>query len=188
MESDGNSMIVNEAYRIPDFWLDDGDGRRYRWIDADEIMGYLDLPERTSGRQQPYEIVHPIFIEESWDVQLPNKMRLEDLDDSIVTQWMRFSKAAVVNEDGTLVNVRFQYQTLSNEVAAEDLTEYAAAVNRIHDMASFYVEDEPGIVTAIEVAGSQVSQTGMLHWWLLLPGLALLLVRTPTLMGKPLLA
>ncbi len=190
MEAEGNSMIVNETYRIPDFWLNDGDGRRYRWINADEIIGYLDLPERTSGRQQPYEIVHPILIKESWDVKLPNRMRLEDLDESIVTQWMRFSKTAEVSEDGTMVNVRFRYQTLSNEVAAEDLTEYAAAVNRIHDMASFYIEDEPSIESAVEVAGSQVSDIGLLHWWLLLPGLALLLVRTSStrFMRKPLLA
>ena len=190
LEGEGSSMIVNEAYRIPDFWSNDGDDRHYRWINADEIMGYLDLPQRTSGRQQPYEIVHPILIKENWEVKLPNNARLEDLDDSIVTQWMRFSKAAEVNEDGTLLNVRFRYQTLSNEVAAEDLAEYAAAVNKIHDMASFYIEDEPSIEAAIEVVDRQFSKTGLLHYWWLLPGLALLLVRTykSRLTGKSLLA
>lgn len=190
VEGEGSSMIVNEAYQITDFWLNDGDDRRYRWINADEIMGYLDLPERTSGRQQPYEIVHPILIKESWEVKLPNRMRLEDLEDSVVTQWMRFSKAAEVNEDGTLVTVRFRYQTLSNEVAAEDLTEYAEAVNQIHDMASFYIEDEPSMEAAVQVADSLASKTGLLHWLWLLPGLALLLMRAfpSRFMGKARLA
>ncbi|WP_169727410.1 DUF3857 domain-containing protein [Granulosicoccus antarcticus] len=178
IEAEGDGVVIEESYRIPDFWVSDGEVERYRWIHADEIMSYLDLPARTSGRQQPYGIVHPIIIEESWDVTLPYGMRLEDLNDSVETPWMRFSKQATVNEQGTHVNVKFRYQTLSNEVAAVDLVDYAAAVTRIDDLASFYIEDEPpAVAAAIKVAGYEVSKAGMFYWWMLAPGLAILLLR-----------
>lgn len=137
----GNSYQVTEFYNIPEFWQQDEDFERYRWLFADEIIGYLDKPEKTNGRLQPYQLIHPIDILESWTVNMPKGLRLDDLDSTFSNQWMSFTKQSTLSEDGTQLNVEFHYQTLVDEVAAEDLKTFSNSVEKITDLASFYIED-----------------------------------------------
>ncbi|NND89434.1 MAG: DUF3857 domain-containing protein [Granulosicoccus sp.] len=170
-EEPGNTVVVTEQYRIPEFWNADRNVERYRWVYADDIIAYLDMPERISGRRLPYEIVHPIMIEETWDVLMGEAHRVDDLEGELKNDWMNFSKTSTISEDGTRLSVTFRYQTLKNEVAAERLADYADAVTQINSMASFYIEDEPSMGAAIRSASTGLANTGRVHPLTLLAGL-----------------
>ncbi len=179
-EESGNALHVVEQYLIPQFWQSDENFERFRWLYADEIIGYLDSPDDAINRQQPYELVHPITVEETWTVSLPEPLRLEDLDAQLANQWMSFSKRSTLSEDGRQLSVTFRYRTLANEVAADDLVAYAESVDLIEDMASFYIEDEPVHGVAMKLASDvteELAKAGGLSVLSLVGGVLLLLFR-----------
>lgn len=168
-DSAADNIKVTERYRIEDFWTADENVDRYQWLYADEIISYLDTPEQTFGRQQPYELVHPIVIVETWQVTIPENLRLDDLDGVFKNEWMSFSKESTLNGDGRSLTVVFRYQTLANEVAARDLKEFAESVEKITDLASFYLEDVPTLGAVIKTA-TGLSEAGALNWAALVLG------------------
>lgn len=153
----GSEMVVNEQYRIPDIWQADENVDSYRWLFADDVLGYLDKPDETRGRQQPYELVHPVVIEETWDVLMPEAFRLDELNASLSNDWVSFSKESTVSDDGRHLQVTFRFKTKANEVPAKDLPAYARSVKQIEDMASFYVEDKPSMRAALSSATSELT-------------------------------
>lgn len=169
-----NRMFVKEHYAIADLWMSDENADQYRWLHADEIQGYLDMPEDIAKRQQPYELVHPIIVEESWKVLMADRLRLDYLDSEFRNEWLSFSKSAVFNEDKTELTVTFRYATLANEVSAEDLQEYADSVEAIDDMASFYLEYEPEKLSVSRISSSLASTGAMSLWFLLLGSVGLM--------------
>ena len=145
--SDGADGILEifEQYSINNVWMSDANIERYRWLYADEIIGYLDEPQDVRGRVKPYEISHPVSVEETWVVSLSEPLKIDYLEAQFNNEWLSFSKSSVMNEDGTTLTVKFLYTTLANEVLAEDLQAYADSLERIKDMSSFYLEHTPGL-------------------------------------------
>ena len=168
VEESGNTMVVTEQYRIPQLWLSDDNVSRYRWVYADEIMSYLDRPDTVAGRQQPYELVHPIDIEERWTVAMPLPLRLDDLDAAVNNRWFSFSKRSQIENGGKSLRVDFRFRTLVDEVAAADLGDYAAAVDEVYELASFYIEEKPSLGAAVKEVAAEMAQAGGAHPALLL--------------------
>lgn len=175
-DADANQLRIVESYSVDDFWMADENVDTYRWIHADEIMGYLDEPDDIQGRDQPYAVMHPIVIEETWVVSLPEKLRTDDLEAQFQNAWVSFSKQSSFNEDESELTVTFRYSTLTPEVAAEDLQAYADSVTKIEDMASFYLEHQPRLLSAKALA-SELTHAGALSFWFCLPGLLFPLLR-----------
>ena len=170
--TDGNhdTLQISEQYSITDLWMADANIERYRWLYADEIVGYLDEPEEVQDRVQPYELVHPVSIEETWVVSMAEPLRLDDLEAQISNAWVSFSKQSALNEDESELTVKFRYATLADEVSAEELQAYAESVEKIRDMASFYLEQEPGVVSVSKIA-TKIRQAGALNVTVLMFGL-----------------
>ena len=156
-----DSIEIVEQYTMADVWMSDANIERYRWLYADEIIGYLDEPEEVRGRVQPYEIYHPVNIEETWVVSMSERLRIDELEAQFSNEWMSFSKQGVLNEDESELIVTFRYKTLTNEVSAEKLKAYAESVEFIKDMASFYLEQKPGVSSVAEIA-SEIKRAGAL--------------------------
>lgn len=57
--------------------------------------------------------------------------------------WFRFVKKALLLNDGKSFEVRLRFETLTREIAAADLESYAKAVEVVHELSSFYIEDTP---------------------------------------------
>jgi len=170
-EGPAGSMLITEHYRIPELWMSDEHVSKYRWVYADEIMSYLDLPETSNGRQQPYELIHPIDIEERWDVAMSEPLRMEDLNAEVENEWFSFTKESSLDEAGELLSVTFRYRTRVNEVAAAHLADYSAAVEEVQELASFYIEDKPSMGAAVKEVGVEIAQAGSVHPVFLLLGL-----------------
>lgn len=66
------------------------------------------------------------------------------------------------------LSVIFRYRTTANEVAAEQLSDYAAIVRQVYDLASFDLEEKPSLGAAMKVVASDVVRTGSLHPMVLL--------------------
>jgi len=147
-EADAGRLEISEAYRFDEIWLNDKNVDEYVWVYGDEIIGYLDKPDKASSRKQPYELLHPIIIEETWHVSLPYAMRLDELDKEIDNEWMHFSKTHTLDASDTRLTVSMRYETKVDEVAAKDLVAYRRAALAIEDAASFYIENSPAIAAA----------------------------------------
>lgn len=176
VDSAENTMLITEQYRINDIWMSDENVKRYRWLHADEIMSYLDHPEQIRNRRQPYELIHPVAIEESWTVSMSEPLITDELDEQFSNAWLSFSKQSTVSDDGSQLTVTFRYSTLANEVAAEELQEYAESVKEIEDMASFYLEHQPPTLSVRTIA-SNLAKAGAVHYWFLLLGVIVLVNR-----------
>lgn len=162
-DSAGDRMQVKEQYTVNDFWLSDENVDRYRWLYADEIISFLESPDNVDDRQQPFELVHPIVIDETWQVTMPDNYRLDDLDAEFSNDWMSFSKQSTISEDNTGLTVVFRFRTLSNEVAAKDLKEFADSVDTITDLASFYIEDTPTLKAALSTTIG-INEATRINW------------------------
>ncbi len=175
-ERDGGLLEISEAYSFDDIWLNDENVDEYLWVYGDEIIGYLDKPSKISGRVQPYALMHPVVVDETWHVFLPSSLRLDDLDAEIDNEWMSFRKSHELDASGTRLTVSMHYETKVDEVAGEDLAAYRRAVLDIEDAASFYVENTPSMAAAkldtnaeknnnnsqAPVAGSTLQSEGLL--------------------------
>ena len=147
-EQDGGLLEIVEAYRIDQLWLEDENVDEYIWVYGDEIIGYLDKVKKTSGRIKPYALRHPVIVDETWQVSLPSKLRLDDLDAEIDNEWMRFRKTHELDASGTQLTVSMTYETKVDEVAGQDLAAFRRAVLEIEDAASFYIENTPRAASA----------------------------------------
>ena len=88
------------------------------------------------------------MVDETWQVSLPSKLRLDDLDAEIDNKWMHFRKTHELDASGTQLTVSMTYETKVDEVAAQDLAAFRRAVLQIEDAASFYIENTPRAVSA----------------------------------------
>ena len=170
-------LTIGEKYSIDKFWTADENVERYRWVHADEVIAFLDSPDSITDRKLPYELIHPVRVEETIEVIMPEGLRIDDLQASVQNSWVSFSKESTLNDDGTRLTVNFRFQTLTDEVAAEDLAEYAESIVEISDLASFYLEDRPTLGSALAEATSELTEGGAQHPLMAALFLMLLFVR-----------
>lgn len=158
----GNSSTFVERYTIGDFWDFSEKVGEHRWLYADEIIGYLDLPTKTENRKRPYELAHPVSISETWVVPVSDDVRMLLEEASVENEWISFSKTIVTNEEEATIS--FVYATLANEVAAVDLDRYVASVEEINNQASFYLQNSPALAAATQ-AVSIPWNTAKIKFW-----------------------
>ena len=173
--ADNNSTSI-ESYTINDFWDYNDKVGEHRWLYADEIIGYLDVPKKIENRKRSYELRHPVNIVETWVVPVSEKIRMYLQEATVESDWMKFSKTATINEEARQATIVFTYRTLTNEVAANDIDAYVAGVEEINDHAAFYLQNSPGIAAAMPVAPWNTAKIkfwvvflGMIYftgWWL----------------------
>ncbi|MEE9320794.1 MAG: DUF3857 domain-containing transglutaminase family protein [Granulosicoccus sp.] len=152
-DTEKNQLTLVEQYEVRDFWMSDENVDRYRWLNADEIMGYLDKPDEAHSRQYAYAVIHPLLIEENWHVSLPSALRIDDLEAELITPWFEFSKNYELNASGTELSVSMTWKTLVDEIPKADLLAYSEAVDEVEDLASLYIEDIPSEVAYDDVTG-----------------------------------
>ncbi|MDB4222502.1 DUF3857 domain-containing protein [Granulosicoccus sp.] len=147
-DSDGNSSTFVENYTIEEFWNFSETVGEHRWLYADEIIGSLDLPNKTENRKRSYELNHPISITETWLVPVSDNVRMLLDEASVENDWVSFSKTVSISEADKQATITFTYATLTNEVAAPDLDRYVASVEQINDHASFYLQHSAELAAA----------------------------------------
>ena len=108
------------------------------------------MPRKVDGRRHPYELAHPVDIQETWVVPVSADIRMYLQEASVSNEWLTFSKSAVIDEAESLATITFSYSTLKNEVAARDVDRYVASVEQINDHASFYLQHAPSLAAARE--------------------------------------
>ena len=193
IEQEAARAQTQELYKIHEFWNSDNRVDEYHWLYADELQNYLVRPSDAVVRTEPYEIAHPVKITETWQVQLPYPMRLDDLSASEVNDYFAFHKTYELDPSETQLTVHLSYESRSNEIPAEDIQAYSAAVDRADDQANFYIENtEPetpvyqasvfkgGIDGFDEIPGVFWFLLGLLSW--VLPGVIYLVHRRPAAM------
>lgn len=141
-DRDDNTVEMLERYRLGDWWSSDENIERYAWLYGDEVVDYLETPEPEEDRQGDYYLGRPRDIVEHWTLELPYRMRLEDLYGSESNAWFDVSKTATVTDEGRRVEVTMQLRSRQRQVPPERIQDYLAAVARAKDLLSFYVEDE----------------------------------------------
>ncbi|MFK8075160.1 MAG: DUF3857 domain-containing protein [Granulosicoccus sp.] len=169
-DSANNLSTSTERYSIEDFWNTDEKVGEHRWLYADDIIANLDLPRKIDSRRHPYELTHPIDIQETWVVPVSADIRMYLQEASVSNEWLTFSKSAVINEAESLATITFNYSTLKNEVAAQDVDRYVASVEQVNDDASFYLQHAPSLAAARE-ATVVPWNTPKVKFWVLFIGM-----------------
>lgn len=150
-ENSANNLSTStERYSIEDFWNVDQKVGEHRWLYADEIIAHLDLPKSVEGRQKPYELAHPVDIQETWVVPVSSDIRMYLQEASVENEWLSFTKNAVIDEESGTSTITFNYSTLKYEVEAHELDRYVESVEQINDHASFYLQHAPVLAAAKE--------------------------------------
>jgi transglutaminase-like putative cysteine protease len=165
-DSEGNSSTFVENYTIEEFWNFNEKVGEHRWLYADEIIGSLDLPNKTENRKRSYELNHPISITETWLVPVSESVRMLLEEASVENEWVSFSKTASISEEDKQATITFAYATLANEVAARDLDRYVASVEQINDQASFYLHHAAELAAATP-ALSVPWNTAKIKFWVI---------------------
>lgn len=136
-----NTVETSETYNVADFWMEDGEFEKYKWLFADEVQAYLDVPE-DEQRENSLKVQHPVNIEEVWEVVAPHRLRLDDLDGTEENEFFSLTKSHEYDKQSETLKVTFKYESRAEEVLPEQLEKYRNAVVRADDMASFYIEDK----------------------------------------------
>jgi hypothetical protein len=167
-ESDGNSNETQESYSLEDFWQIDGNGRRYRWIDADDVSEYLSSPSDAYVRTSPYALNHPNTITERWVIDLP--WAVQD-DQSVVieaNEYFELERKLQMDSELQRMVMQVRYKTLQSEVPVTALRSYADAVARATDLASLYIEDNGVALANTAVSDRVVSSLSDNELWIFL--------------------
>jgi len=152
-----NSLTTTEEYRVRDIWNTEKGAKRELRVYGDEIFNSLEQPDHPHRRTQPFQISHPRDITETWRLELPRGMRVDELEVNDHTAWLMFDKSYSLDESGRQLTVTMRYRTLTNTVEATEMTEYVEAVARIRELANFYVNDSSSIAetTVVEAQGAK---------------------------------
>ena len=147
-----NIFTVIEHYEIKDFWTDDDESvdYDYLYVYQYEIYDALQTPE-TRKRNAPFDISHPVSIEQKTKIIMPESWNVTDKNTVIENNAFYFSKKQ--SGSANVINMDSVYKTKSGYVNADEIDSYIDDVNRIKDEVELYVyqgRGESGYFTVLE--------------------------------------
>lgn len=148
-----NSIVATEHYRVRQFWREGA-----RWLYAAETDGYLKLPN-VVRRTLPLHLSHPVWVQESFAVELPFMSELEDRYDSVADDALMFSRD--IKETGTRVLVTFNYRSLGGSVPSAKASEHFHMLQRAREWNGFNLsgDDAPQVSSHRRAADLKVLLT-----------------------------
>ena len=130
-----NRVVTHEYYRIEKFWKAVPDQSQYEGnLDPQVIRDLFGKP-RTQVRTMPLAIDHPDHYVLETTVALPEHWALQDAREAVEHPAARLTLTRTYR-NRTLV-MRYEYEALTNCVAAADVTGYLAAVERMEDLLGY---------------------------------------------------
>lgn len=122
-------ITLTEHYTIPGFWKDSKHEFPAQYF-GDELRKPGDV-----RRASPVAITFPYNVEQLTEIHLPDTRRVETGEKTVEDDALRFT--ARVEQDGSVVRVRYALVTKRDSVPVEQVEKYLATLESANDIASF---------------------------------------------------
>lgn len=153
-----NEVRLQESYRIPDFWEDDEEEKRWQcFFYSNAVYAYLSRPEERQ-RLDPFAISHPVDVHQTLHILVPD---VWDIRPSVFTEQnshFKFTSEISFDAAANTITLDYRYRSLKDAVQPEDLAEYLAALDRVEDELDYYLSE------SYAQAGSLSSGEAALYW------------------------
>lgn len=126
-----NILVVSEKYRVPHFWLDNK-----RKFYASRIGDELTKPNITR-RTTPLAIPHPVDIEQTIEIRLPEAFDLDTDAGRISDSGLRFDYR--YGSSGKTIRLYYHLQSLSDSVPADQVASYLHTIDEIDGHTSYQI-------------------------------------------------
>jgi transglutaminase-like putative cysteine protease len=128
-----NVIEVVERYSLPDFWTYSAEQKRQTGnIRSASLRTHLRQPDKLI-RTSPMATEHPLDIEETTEVLLPESWKMNIEPTVIKDPAFEFSHTVSVTEEGKKITFRDRFRTVSDRVAPEKMAEYAKNLDKASD-------------------------------------------------------
>ena len=137
-----NRIVVTERYHIADFWKrSEANQRTEAQVDSPDILELLQVPDERI-RQAPLRLSHPVDVELTTEVMLPDTWSVEDETTTVEDPHFRYQRTIRGGQTRHIVMVD-KYQSLANHVAAADVERFASNVEKARASSGqlFYTPD-----------------------------------------------
>jgi len=121
-DRDGNTLVINESYAIPNLWGAAG-SRHSLYVYPYTFSGDLsDFAHMGETRSAPYWLGEPKNERHRITVHLPESMRIESSTYASDNPWYRFTYSA--NQKGDTLELAYRYETLAETVDARSFPSF----------------------------------------------------------------
>jgi hypothetical protein len=132
---ESNRMTTHEVYAIDSFWKFDSVTHKYSVETyARTLSNYLKIPD-TKIRNNPYTVVHPVYINQVIKIHLPEPWTVEDEVQTIQTPSFFFHSSTWYHDNS--VRLGYTYQTKKDFVPAAEIKEHLAKINQARSGLTF---------------------------------------------------
>jgi transglutaminase-like putative cysteine protease len=132
-----NTLVINEYYRIPDFWQQSEDQETLTAaFHCTEFSDLIRKP-KTTIRSMPIGVAHPQYIAQRTTVKLPESWDIEQEQGAVENSALRFTYDIAYAE--TVLALNYTYRTKQDFVAADKATDYIADLNRIKNQIGYWL-------------------------------------------------
>ena len=146
-----NRILVKETYTIADMVSPSDDGKRSLvGIFMPEIAQALREPSATV-RKSPLRLLYPENVNQHIEILLPANWPLKPSGTTIDDPAFHFEQTAIV--DGSRLVIHDNYQSLADEVAAQDMPRYVSNLARAREAAGYELSwNKAAAATTIAIA------------------------------------
>lgn len=140
-DREANVVRLTEHYAIREFWQPMDDGRFKATFHPMEIRSRIWVPD-TVDRSMPIGRDHPDHVSVAIDAKLPMTFEFKDSKQAIDDPAFRFRYEKSVH--GRDLSLRYEYESLADSVAPENVKTYLERVDEAHDLLSYSLWKQPG--------------------------------------------
>lgn len=134
-DEQANVINVTEQYVIPRFWKE----QAHTFL-AERIGEELTKPD-VSRRTMPLRVVHPTYVEQLIEIQLPRPQAVEPGTETVEDDALSFT--ADVTTAGNVVKLHYTLRTKQDAVAAKDVAHHLAVIDDARDLAGYQLKQGP---------------------------------------------
>ncbi|SFG66907.1 DUF3857 domain-containing protein [Pontibacter chinhatensis] len=145
-----NKFIVVEKYKIPGFWQPQhkNDQVLEGWFSPLAITGYINQLQ-SSKRTMPMALGHPVHVELSIRVLLPQAWPVDNATQRIDDDAFLFTKKITYSPNGTELDIDMMYQTKVDHVTAEATPTYLRNQKAMLDNITYGLTYNKGFVESV---------------------------------------
>jgi len=124
-------FILEEKYRIPDFWKDDKDESEYSAsVYSNAINWYLKEPDNTT-RTQDYRIKYPVNVKHKITMLLDSdEWRFEDENVTVFNEFFEYKRLATFKPEQNKLILEYGYKSFSDHVPADQFSDYLTQLRK----------------------------------------------------------
>jgi transglutaminase-like putative cysteine protease len=130
-DEEANVITITERYTIRHFWKNSA----HEFL-AQVVGDHLDKPN-ISQRSTPLQVSFPTNVEQTVEIRLPEARDVATGDETVEDEAMRFTASATT--ENNVVRLRYTLRTKQDSVAASQVENHLALVDKARDLSSYDV-------------------------------------------------